>query len=215
MRPPEALTADLLLAAYVAGVFPMAEGRDDPQLFWVDPRRRGVLPIERFHISRSLARRLRRGGFSVTIDTDFEGVIDGCADRPETWINPTIRALFTELHARGFAHSVEIWHQGRLVGGVYGLALGGAFFAESMFSRESDGSKIALAYLVDRLRAGGFVLLDTQFLTPHLQSLGGEEISRAEYRRRLARALPMTADFSAPGAPPCPHTLLQRSTHTS
>lgn len=212
---PPALTAELMLAAYAAGIFPMAESRDDPTLVWVDPRQRGVLPLEGFHISRSLARRLRRGGFTITLNTDFAGVIDGCADRPETWINPPIRALCLELHAMGAAHSLEVREGGALVGGVYGIAQGGAFFAESMFSRVRDASKIALAYLVDRLRRGGFVLLDTQFLTPHLQSLGGVELSRMAYRRKLAAALTLSADFMAPGAPPRPQDLLQRSTHTS
>lgn len=208
-------TPELLLHAYAAGVFPMAEGRDDPDLFWVDPQARGILPLDAFHLSRSLRRRIRRGGFHVTADADFEGVVSACADRPETWINATIFDLYARLHRMGFAHSIEVWQDGTLTGGVYGVALGGAFFGESMFSRRTDASKIALAYLVDRLRAGGFTLLDTQFLTDHLASLGGIEIPRAAYRVRLRDALEVAADFDAPGAPPDPHSLLQRMTQTS
>ena len=185
----EELTPELLLAAYAQGVFPMAESRDDPEVFWVDPRRRGIFPLEGFRISRSLARTLRRGTFRVTFDADFVGVVQGCADREETWISEPIAALYAELHRMGHAHSVEVWEDERLVGGVYGVVLGAAFFGESMFSRRTDASKVALAHLVERLRAGGFALFDTQFLTPHLTSLGAIEISRLEYRHRLAKAL--------------------------
>ena len=220
------LTSDLLLRAYAAGIFPMAEGRDDPAIHWVDPRLRGVIPLDGFHISHSLARRIRRGGFSVTVNRDFAGVVQGCAGRPETWINAPIFALYLDLHRMGFAHSLEVWQGGALIGGVYGVALGAAFFGESMFSRRSDASKIALAYLVHRLRAGGFALFDTQFLTPHLASLGGIEISRASYRTQLARALQGVARFAPPGYPPEPSAgavisgaglsgMMQRSTQTS
>lgn len=212
---PDPITPELLLRAYAMGVFPMAEGRDDPEVFWVEPRWRGVLPLDGFHISRSLARRMRRSDFEVRIDSDFAGVVDACADRTETWINPTIRDLYAALHERGFAHSLEIWQDGELIGGVYGVCLGAAFFGESMFSRRTDASKIALAYLVDRLRLGGFALFDTQFITPHLRSLGGVEISRAAYRAHLARALERHADFMAPALPRSPQDVVQRNTQTS
>ncbi len=208
------LTPELLLQAYAAGIFPMAESRHDPDIFWVDPRMRGVLPLDGFHMSRSLARRIRKATFHVTFDRDFAGVIDGCASRAETWINPGIRRLCLSLHDLGNAHSVEVWEDGLLVGGVYGITLGGAFFGESMFSRATDASKVALAYLVDRLRDNGFVLFDTQFSTPHLASLGAVEIPRAVYRDRLAEALDVQARFTADPAP-SPQELLQRITQTS
>ncbi|WP_296763550.1 leucyl/phenylalanyl-tRNA--protein transferase [Sediminimonas sp.] len=209
-----AITPDLVLHAYASGIFPMAEHRDDDELFWVDPRRRGILPLDGFHISRSLARRLRQGGYDIRVDSDFAAVIDACADREQTWINAQIRDLFCRLHDMGHAHCLEVRQDGVLVGGVYGLALGGAFFGESMFSRRTDGSKIALAYLVDRLRRGGFILFDTQFVTPHLASLGGIEIPRARYRRALAEALTHDADFNAP-PPATAQEVVQRNTHTS
>ncbi|MBT9385536.1 leucyl/phenylalanyl-tRNA--protein transferase [Pseudooceanicola sp. CBS1P-1] len=192
------ISPELLLQAYMSGIFPMAEGRDDPELFWVDPRRRGIFPLDGFHISRSLAREIRRMDYTVTFDQDFEGVMEGCAERPETWINDEIRALYGALHARGNAHSVEVWNlEGDLIGGVYGVSLGAAYFGESMFSRRTGGSKIALAWLIDRLRLTGFTLFDTQFLTDHLASLGAEEISRADYHARLHEALRLRADFDA------------------
>ena len=200
---PTQLTPDLLLMAYASGIFPMSEGRNDPEIFWVDPRLRGIIPMGGFHLSRSLSRKIGQEPFRISFDTDFAGVVDGCADRPETWINGPIRALYLDLHGRGLAHSVEVWDGHALVGGVYGVALAGAFFGESMFSRRTDASKIALAYLIARLRAAGFVLFDTQFLTDHLKSLGGIEIPRAEYRRRLSDALLAKADFTStpePGA---------------
>ena len=209
------LSPDLLLHAYASGIFPMAEARDDPEVFWVDPMHRGILPPERFHVSRSLARRIRRSGFTASVNTDFPGVIDACADRPETWINDTIRALYIALYASGHAHSLEIREGSELVGGVYGVALGAAFFGESMFSTRTDASKVALAYLVDRLRLGGFRLFDVQFLTPHLESLGAIEIPRGRYHTLLAEAVAAEADFSAPGPVPAPQTLLQRMTQTS
>ena len=189
------LSAEMLLAAYASGVFPMAETRDDPEVFWVDPRQRGVLPLDGFHVSRSLARRMRAGTFRVTMNRDLAAVMEGCADREETWINDTIFALMMELHARGFAHSFEVWQGERLVGGTYGVALGAAFFGESMFSRATDASKTALAFAVDHLRRTGFRLFDTQFTTPHLLTLGAVEIERAEYRDRLAAALDAAADI--------------------
>ena len=195
------ITPDLLLEAYRMGVFPMARDRHDARIFWMDPERRGVLPLEGFRLSRSLARSLRKAGTEPRFDTAFEAVLDACADRHETWINDEIRRLYLELHARGHAHSQEIWRGGRLVGGVYGVALGAAFFGESMFSRETDGSKMALAWLVARLRLGGFRLFDTQYLTHHLQSLGAVEVSRTAYRAALRDALTAPASLVRPGAP--------------
>ncbi|ALG90947.1 MULTISPECIES: leucyl/phenylalanyl-tRNA--protein transferase [Actibacterium] len=208
------LTPEVLLNAYAAGVFPMAESRDDPEVFWVDPRRRGIFPLDNFHISRSLRRRILKEEYSIRTNTDFAGVLCGCAERDETWINDIIFDLYTQLHRAGFAQSLEVWQDGALSGGVYGVTLGGAFFGESMFSRRTDASKIALAYLVDRLRQGGFSLFDTQFLTPHLKSLGAIEISRAEYHMLLNRALHQTADFNAPATPDA-QLLVQRNTQTS
>ncbi len=209
------ITPDLLLQAYRAGVFPMAEHRDDPEVFWVDPRKRGVFPLDGFRISRSLAKTLKRDAYRVTLNTAFGDVIDSCADRSETWINHEIRTLYEELHYKGHAHSIEVWMQDRLVGGVYGVAVGGAFCGESMFSRERDTSKIALAWLIDLLRRTGFVLFDTQFLTHHLASLGAVEITRAEYRRYLAQALQVPADITNARLAASGQDVVQRSTHTS
>ena len=208
------LSPDLLLHGYSIGIFPMAAHRNDPEVFWVDPRRRGIFPLDRFHISRSLARRMRRGSYRIALNEDFAGVVDGCADRAETWINAEIREIYIELFRRGSAHSLEVWQDGQLTGGVYGVTLGAAFFGESMFSRRTDASKIALAHLVDHLRQAGFQLFDTQFLTDHLASLGAMEISRAEYHRRLERALPRAADFLGP-ALGTPQDVIQRNTQTS
>jgi len=195
------LTPELIVRAYQAGVFPMAEDASSPDLFWVSPEQRGILPLDGFKISKSLRKTLRTHGFSVRVDTDFDAVIEGCAtagtDRESTWINPTIRRLYRALYERGQAHTVEIWEENQLVGGLYGLALGAAFFGESMFHRKTDASKIALAHLVTRLNAGGFTLLDTQFITDHLRSLGGIEIPREEYEGRLAQALAKQGDFYA------------------
>jgi leucyl/phenylalanyl-tRNA--protein transferase len=193
------LTPDLLLQAYAAGIFPMAESAADPELFWVDPVRRGVLPLDRFHLPRRLRRTLRSGPFEIRCDTAFEDVMRGCAaatgDRPQTWINDEIIALYTALFRRGAAHSVETWAGGELVGGLYGIQIGAAFFGESMFSRVTDASKVALAHLVARLRLGGFRLLDTQFVTTHLARFGAVEISRRDYHARLAAALRKEAQF--------------------
>jgi leucyl/phenylalanyl-tRNA--protein transferase len=195
------LTPELLLRAYAAGIFPMAESAEDPELFWVDPARRGILPLDAFHVPRRLKRSIRGTRLEITCDEDFAGVMRGCAeptpDRPQTWINHQILGVYTALHQRGFAHSVEARLEGALVGGLYGVAIGGAFFGESMFSRVADASKIALAHLVARLRQGGFRLLDTQFVTEHLQRFGAVEISRARYRRLLAEALAAEAYFPA------------------
>lgn len=198
-RPLPTITPEILLRGYAMGIFPMAESRDDPSIHWVDPRRRGILPLEGFHISRSLRRRILRCGWEVRVNTDFAGVVQGCGDRPETWINAEIFALYMALHRAGFAHSLELWEGADLIGGVYGVTLGAAFFGESMFSRRTDASKVALAYAVHRLRAGGFTLFDTQFLTPHLATLGGLEIPRADYHRRLKTALGQTAAFEPEG----------------
>jgi leucyl/phenylalanyl-tRNA---protein transferase len=193
------LTPEILLAAYAAGIFPMAETADDPELFWVDPRHRGILPLDGFHIPRRLRRVIRQGRFTVSCDRAFEGVIRACAEatekRPNTWINDQIVRLYAALFARGAAHSVECWREDELVGGLYGVSLGAAFFGESMFSRETDASKVALVHLVARLKAGGYRLLDTQFLTPHLVRFGGIEITRRDYHRRLAEALSYRASF--------------------
>lgn len=183
------------------GVFPMARSRDDPQIHWVDPEARGVLPLNRFHVSRSLRRRLLKEPFVVSLNRDFAGVVEGCAAREETWINRPIRLLYEELHHLGHAHSLELWEGDELVGGVYGVTLGRAFFGESMFSRRPDASKIALAYLVRQLAAAGYVLFDTQFLTPHLARLGAVEISRGDYHARLEAALAGAADLTAPQLP--------------
>jgi leucyl/phenylalanyl-tRNA--protein transferase len=197
------LTPELLLRAYAAGIFPMAESSDDPELFWVDPVRRGIFPLDGFHLSHRLARTIRSDRFTVACDTDFPGIIRGCAeatsDRPQTWINDEIVRVYSALFTQGFAHSVEVYSEGDLVGGLYGVSLGGVFFGESMFSRITDASKVALAHLVALLIRGGFRLLDTQFVTDHLKSLGATEISRARYRRLLGEALEAPAYF-----PPAP-----------
>ena len=196
---PFTLTADLLLRAYRLGLFPMAESRASRALHWLDPEWRGVLPLDRFHLPRSLAKTLRAGRFEVTADRDFAGTIAGCAaarsNRPDTWINQEIERLFTELHKLGFAHSVECWRGGGLAGGLYGVALGGAFFGESMFSVATDASKVALVHLVARLRLGGFRLLDTQFITAHLARFGAVEIPRGDYHVLLAEAVETPARF--------------------
>jgi len=210
-----ALTPALLLQAYAAGIFPMAEHRDDPDVFWVDPQYRGILPLEEFHISRSLARRMRRGAYRASLNADFEGVLDGCADRPDTWISGPIHATYMALHRAGHAHSLEIREDGALAGGVYGVALGGAFFGESMFSRRSDASKLALAHLTDHLSRCGFVLFDTQFITPHLARLGGRNIPRNSYRRYLHQALGLGVDITDMRFDPDPAQVLQRRTQTS
>jgi len=189
------ITPALLLRAYAAGVFPMAESADAQEIFWVDPRKRGILPLPGFHLSRSLKKRILRGDFRVRVDRAFDEVVDGCADRDETWISLPIRGLYSDLHRMGHAHSIEVWQGDELIGGLYGVRLQSAFFGESMFSTARDGSKIALAYLVARLRHGEFTLLDTQFTTPHLESLGARTVPRAHYHQLLDRALSRPADF--------------------
>jgi len=187
------LDPDLLLRAYSVGVFPMASTRDAPDVFWVEPKKRGILPLDRFHLSRSLAKTIRSNRFTVTADRAFSQVVARCAEatahRPDTWINPDIERAYAELHRRGYAHSVEAWQDGSLVGGLYGVRLGAAFFGESMFSRARDASKVALAHLVARLKVGGFRLLDCQFLTEHLASLGTIEVDRETYVALLDKAL--------------------------
>lgn len=195
------ITPELIIRAYRAGIFPMSEDAEDEDLFWVSPEMRGIIPLDGFHLSTSLRKAIRKSGFTVRVDTDFDAIIEGCAtvgsDRQSTWINRTIRSVYGELFRRGVAHTVEVWDGAELVGGLYGLAIGGAFFGESMFHRRTNASKMAMAHLVERLNAGGFVLLDTQFVTDHLASLGGVEIPREDYEERLAEALQHDGDWSA------------------
>ncbi len=208
------LTLDMVLHGYSIGIFPMAENRHDREVFWVDPRRRGVMPLEGFHISRSLRKAMRTSAFEMAINRDFNGVVAGCADRVDTWINDEIFSLYNKLHDNGHAHSLEIYDSTELVGGVYGVTLGTAFFGESMFSRRTNASKMALAALVDRLRRAGFTLFDTQFLTEHLASLGAQEITRAQYHLKLEQALEGHAQFGDP-APASLQEVVQRMTQTS
>ena len=190
------LTPDGVELAYRHGIFPMAD-EGSGEILWFRPDPRAIIPLDGFHISRSLARTLRRGVFEIRVDTDFEDVMRGCADRPEgTWISERFVEVYGALHRAGKAHSVEAWRDGRLVGGAYGLALGGAFMAESMFHRETDASKVALTALVARLQERGFTLLDVQYVTPHLESLGAVDITRREYERRLERALVLDRTFA-------------------
>lgn len=218
-----ALTPDLLIQAYAYGIFPMAESAEDSEVFWVDPDLRGIIPLDGFHVPKRLARTIRADFFTIRCDTAFEQVIRGCAapaeDRAETWINDDILAVYTELFKRGAAHSVETWVQfesgeEELVGGLYGVHLGAAFFGESMFSRVTDASKVALVHLVARLIKGGFTLLDTQFVTPHLERFGAIEIPRGEYRRRLAEAIRRPAYFPV-DFPEDPVSFLQSRTPMS
>ncbi len=198
---PQELSPELLLRAYASGVFPMADSKDDPTVFWVEPRERGILPLDQFHVPRSLKKLVRKGIFDVHCDRAFEQVLFHCAERSDgteqTWINKTIHNAVMELHTMGFAHSVECWHEGKLVGGLYGIALGAAFFGESMFSHESNASKVALVHLVARLRLGGFKLLDTQFVTEHLNQFGTIEIPSSQYLELLDTALDFQGVFPA------------------
>jgi leucyl/phenylalanyl-tRNA--protein transferase len=209
-----------LLACYRRGVFPMGDARDDPNLFLVDPDLRGILPLEAFHIPKRLQRRIKQEPFRVTADTAFSRVMEMCAEsadgRETTWINSTILNLYSALHREGYAHSIECWDDdGQLVGGLYGVALGGVFFGESMFSRATDASKIALAYLVARLIEGGYVLLDAQFHNPHLEQFGLVEIPRADFKRRLKVALEVEADFYCGSAGFTGSGVVQRITQMS
>ncbi len=196
------ITPELVLKAYAYGVFPMAKSRGDTDVFWVQPKLRGVLPLDDFHVPRSLKKRLRQGKFTVTIDQDFTGVMEGCAEsaegRPDTWINDRIMALFVALHHAKVAHSIEVWEDGALVGGLYGLAMGSAFFGESMFSRVTDASKVALCHLVAIMKRGDFTLLDTQFITDHLKRFGTIEISQQDYLTQLSAALTRKGTFEGP-----------------
>ena len=188
----------LVLQGYATGIFPMAETRETDELFWVEPRLRAILPLDNFHISHSLRRTLRSGLFDVTVDRDFSAVVAACADREQTWINAGIEQAMAELHAGGYAHSIEVWQDRELAGGLYGVKIGSAFFGESMFSRKTDSSKVALAWLVARLRLGGYTLLDCQFMTPHLASLGAVEIPRKDYAGLLASAVAGAFDWADP-----------------
>ncbi|MBN8970003.1 MAG: leucyl/phenylalanyl-tRNA--protein transferase [Rhizobiales bacterium] len=202
------ITPEVLLRAYACGIFPMAESADDPTLFWVEPELRGVIPLAGFRVASRLARTVRSELFRVTVDTAFDQVIDGCAapqpGREDTWINRRIRELYAGLHQIGHCHSVEVWKDGDLVGGLYGVTLGSAFFGESMFHRATDASKVALVHLVARLIAGGFTLLDTQFVTDHLRSFGAVEVPRRRYRVMLDQAIAQDADFTALPTDPAP-----------
>jgi len=192
-RKSPGITPDILLRAYSIGLFPMAESADDPEIFWVEPEMRGVLPLDHFHVSKSLAKTVRKNPFDIRFDHDFDSVIAACAQetsgRPSTWINRTIRSLYSTLFDMGRAHTVEAWDGDELVGGLYGVSLGSAFFGESMFSRRTDASKICLVHLVDRLRENGFTLLDTQFTTEHLKTFGAIDIPKADYAAILAVAM--------------------------
>ncbi len=213
------LTPEIVLRAYASGVFPMANDRNDPTLYWIDPDMRGVLPLESFHSSRRLRRTVRGDPFSVRVDTAFRDVMQACADpaadRDSTWINDEIIDLYDALHKMGNAHSVECWCDDELVGGLYGVSIGAAFFGESMFSRQTDASKVALVHLVARLKHGQYRLLDTQFVTKHLASFGAVEVSREEYHRRLADALTHEADFYSLGSELGGAKVLQSITQTS
>ena len=188
-----AITPEILLRAYAAGMFPMAESADDPEVFWVQPKLRGIVPLDSFHVSKSLAKHIRQKPFDIRINTAFDQVMRFCAesteDRPTTWINPLILTLYGELHRMGYTHSVEAWEGDQLVGGLYGVTLGSAFFGESMFSRRTDASKICLVHLVERLKSRGFTLLDTQFTTDHLKTFGAIDIPRREYEKLLEKAM--------------------------
>ena len=213
------LTAETVLAAYRIGVFPMADSADDPDLYWVEPERRGIFPLDEFHVPKRLARTIRKEPFKVTVDTAFRRVMEECAapcdDREATWINETILALYGELHDIGYAHSVECWQDGELVGGLYGIAFESVFCGESMFTRVTDASKVALVYLVARLIRGGYTLLDAQFITPHLETLGAREISRMDYLTRLKKALQSEGNFYSLGAGVTGSEILQSITQTS
>ena len=197
--PGYRIPTDLLLKAYASGVFPMAESAGDPEVFWVRPEMRGVIPLDAFHVPKSLKKVIRQGRFDVRIDTDFAGVIDACGEEREerrsTWINAPIREAYIKLFEQGHCHSVEAWREERLVGGLYGVTLGRAFFGESMFSRETDASKVCLVHLIEQLRERGFALLDTQFTTEHLKRFGATDVPRGRYEKLLREALKGTAVF--------------------
>lgn len=221
-RPLLVIPPEVLLNAYSQGHFPMADDRDDEDVFWVDPPRRGVLPLEAFHVPKRLARTMRGKDYRMTVDTAFDAVIAACAEavsnRPRTWINELIERSYGVLHRMGHAHSVEVWDGDTLVGGLYGVSIGGAFFGESMFSRQTDVSKMALVHLVARLKAGGYTLLDTQFITEHLKQFGAVEVPRARYKEQLAKAIEKRGEFyvfGGAGAAVCVGAVLQLTTQMS
>jgi leucyl/phenylalanyl-tRNA--protein transferase len=197
------ITPEVLLKAYACGIFPMAESAEDPALYWIEPEKRGIIPLDRFHVPSRLARTVRSDRFTIAVDRNFDAVLDGCAEpqpgRPRTWINARIRVLYRKLYERRHCHSVEVYAGEDLVGGLYGVSLGSAFFGESMFHRTRDASKIALVHLVARLKAGGFKLLDTQFITDHLRTFGAVEVPQRQYHKLLEAALRGQADFGALG----------------
>lgn len=213
------ITPHVVLKAYACGIFPMAESAEDPTIYWIEPRERGILPLDEFHLPRRLARAVRQRDYEIRVDHDFEAVVSGCAEpgpgRRKTWINSEIRRLYRDLFEIGHVHTVEVWRDGSLTGGLYGVSLGAAFFGESMFHRERDASKIALVHLVARLRAGGFELLDTQFVTEHLKRFGAIEIPRKRYQRMLEQAIVKPADFSQLPIPSSSDDVLQLVNQTS
>ena len=209
------LSPELLLNAYKRGLFPMAETRNDASLFWVDPKYRGILPLNQFHISRSLRKCILKEDYRIKVNSAFPEVMNACAERPETWINDTIIELYCTLAKNKMAHSLEVWQNKQLIGGIYGVVIGAAFFGESMFSRRNNASKIALAYLVHRLKYTGFKLFDTQFISPHLASLGAIEIPRANYLKYLSDTLKLTANFIDPSYSVSASGIVQRKTQTS
>jgi leucyl/phenylalanyl-tRNA---protein transferase len=207
------ITPQILLKAYAAGIFPMAESAEDNALYWIEPEERGVIPLDGLRVSRSLRKRVRRRHFGIRIDSDFAAVIEACAARTAarqtTWINSRIRSLYIQLHRMGCCHSVECWRDGRLAGGLYGVRIGAAFFGESMFSRQTDASKVALVHLVARLRAGGFMLLDAQFVNPHLTRLGAVAVAKGDYHQLLEPALAADGDFHRFAGDDKPELVLQ------
>ena len=209
------LKPDILLAAYRAGIFPMAESASDKNIFWVDPKYRGIIPLNEFHVSKSLRKEILKLDYQVSVNTRFEEIINMCAERPETWINQDILTNYCLLHKNGHAHCLEIWSDKKLIGGIYGVSIGAAFFGESMFSKKNNASKIALAYLVDRLKKTGFKLFDIQFLTPHLASLGAIEITKVKYRTLLFQAVDEFANFNASDYSPDVSAIAQRRAQIS
>ena len=209
------LTPDILLSAYRAGIFPMAESATKKDIFWVDPKHRGILPLHKFHVSKSLSRAIMKLDYQISVNTSFEKVIRMCAERPETWINREIITNYCLLFQRGHAHCLEVWNNEKLIGGIYGVSIGAVFFGESMFSKKSNASKIALAYLVNRLKETGFKLFDTQFLTPHLASLGAIEVPKTKYKILLFKAVEEVANFCASSYSPDVSAIAQRRAQTS
>lgn len=212
---PLEITPTLLLRAYSAGVFPMADSAVSDDIFWVDPKTRGIVPLDGLHVSKSMRKLVRKNEFEVFIDRDFRGTVRDCADREETWINDEITELYVTLHKLGYAHSVEIWDHGERIGGLYGVSIGGVFFGESMFSKRSNASKLALVYLIARLNAGNYGLLDTQFVTDHLISMGAIEIERSVYHQRLEKSLLLRGNFLELPKNTDPDQILHLSTQTS